>query len=66
MQHDVQELCRVLLDNIENKMKHTNVDGIIPRLFEGKMIVILSFLYCLPSFLTFLKPNLLIFLIVIR
>ena len=40
MQHDVQELCRVLLDNIENKMKHTNVDGIIPKLFEGKMIVI--------------------------
>ncbi len=39
MQHDVQELCRVLLDNIENKMKHTNVDGIIPMLFEGKMIV---------------------------
>ena len=39
MQHDVQELCRVLLDNIENKMKHTNVDGIIPKLFEGKMIV---------------------------
>jgi ubiquitin carboxyl-terminal hydrolase 7 len=38
MQHDVQELCRVLLDNIENKMKGTNVDGIIPRLFEGKMI----------------------------
>ena len=39
MQHDVQELCRVLLDNIENKMKHTNVDGVIPGLFEGKMIV---------------------------
>jgi ubiquitin carboxyl-terminal hydrolase 7 len=38
MQHDVQELCRVLLDNIENKMKGTNVDGIIPNLFEGKMI----------------------------
>ncbi len=38
MQHDVQELCRVLMDNLENKMKHTNVDGIIPELFEGKMI----------------------------
>ena len=25
MQHDVQELCRVLMDNIENKMKHTQV-----------------------------------------
>lgn len=38
MQHDVQELCRVLMDNIENKMKHTQVEGTIPRLFEGKMI----------------------------
>lgn len=38
MQHDVQELCRVLMDNIENKMKLTKVEGCIPRLFEGKMI----------------------------
>lgn len=38
MQHDVQELCRVLMDNIENKMKQTQVEGTIPRLFEGKMI----------------------------
>lgn len=27
------------MDNIENKMKHTQVEGTIPRLFEGKMIV---------------------------
>jgi len=38
MQHDVQELCRVLMDNIENKMKCTKVEGVIPQLFEGKMI----------------------------
>lgn len=39
MQHDVQELCRVLLDNMESKMKNTCVEGTIPKLFEGKMIV---------------------------
>ena len=26
MQHDVQELCRVLLDNLDNKMKGTVVE----------------------------------------
>ena len=26
MQHDVQELCRVLLDNLESKMKGTGVE----------------------------------------
>ena len=43
MQHDVQELCRVLLDNIESKMKNTCVADTIPQLFEGKMI---SFIRC--------------------
>ncbi|XP_013790076.1 ubiquitin carboxyl-terminal hydrolase 7-like, partial [Limulus polyphemus] len=43
MQHDVQELCRVLLDNMESKMNGTCVEGTIPRLFEGKMI---SFIRC--------------------
>ena len=38
MQHDVQEFLRVLLDNLESKMKGTCVEGNIPRLFEGKMI----------------------------
>lgn len=37
MQHDVQELCRVLLDNVESKMKGTCVEGTIPKYFEGKM-----------------------------
>lgn len=36
MQHDVQELSRVLLDNIESRMKGTVVEGTIPKLFEGK------------------------------
>ena len=27
------------MDNLENKMKQTNVAGVIPGLFEGKMIV---------------------------
>ncbi|XP_076458949.1 ubiquitin carboxyl-terminal hydrolase 7-like isoform X2 [Babylonia areolata] len=43
MQHDAQELCRVLLDNIENKMKGTCVEGTIPQLFAGKM---LSYIKC--------------------
>lgn len=43
MQHDVQELCRVLLDNMENKMKGTCVEGTIPKLFRGKMT---SYIQC--------------------
>jgi len=27
LQHDVQEFCRVLLDNLENKMKNSKVCG---------------------------------------
>uniref|UniRef100_A0A1I7SBQ3 Ubiquitin carboxyl-terminal hydrolase 7 n=1 Tax=Bursaphelenchus xylophilus TaxID=6326 RepID=A0A1I7SBQ3_BURXY len=37
LQHDVQELCRVLLDNLESKMSNTTVEGTIPKLFKGKM-----------------------------
>ncbi|KAL3318378.1 Ubiquitin carboxyl-terminal hydrolase 7 [Cichlidogyrus casuarinus] len=43
MQHDAQELCRVLLDNLENKMKGTSVEDVIPGLFCGKM---LSYIRC--------------------
>jgi len=43
MQHDVQEFLRVLLDKLESKMKHTCVEGTIPRLFEGKMV---SYIRC--------------------
>lgn len=42
-QHDVQELCRLLLDNMENKMKGTAVENVIPSLFRGKM---LSYIRC--------------------
>lgn len=44
MQHDAQELCRVLLDNLENKMKGTSVEDVIPGLFCGKM---LSYISCI-------------------
>ena len=33
---------RVLLDKLESKMKATCVEGTIPRLFEGKMVRLLS------------------------
>ena len=36
LQHDVQELCRVLLDNLESKMKQTVVADTIPQLFKGR------------------------------
>lgn len=31
-----------LLDNVENKMKGTCVEGTIPKLFRGKMVVCIS------------------------
>ena len=38
VQHDVQELCRKLIDNIEEKMQgHPEVEGSIRQLFEGRM-----------------------------
>lgn len=43
MQHDVQELYRILCDRLEEKMKHTKVDGTIKNLFEGK---VQSFIQC--------------------
>jgi ubiquitin carboxyl-terminal hydrolase 7 len=36
-QHDVQELGRVLCDNLEEKMKGTPVEKEVPRLFRGKL-----------------------------
>ncbi|KAL3620230.1 ubiquitin carboxyl-terminal hydrolase 13 [Castilleja foliolosa] len=35
LQHDVQELNRVLCENLEEKMKRTVVEGAIQQLFEG-------------------------------
>ena len=37
MQHDVQEFSRVLLDELETKMKGTQVQGMIEKLFCGKL-----------------------------
>eukprot|EP00123_Amoebidium_parasiticum_P017348 comp23811_c0_seq1/m.41432 comp23811_c0_seq1/g.41432 ORF comp23811_c0_seq1/g.41432 comp23811_c0_seq1/m.41432 type:complete len:1238 (-) comp23811_c0_seq1:366-4079(-) len=37
MQHDVQEFNRVLMDNLETKMKGTVAEGTIGRLFQGSM-----------------------------
>ena len=36
-QHDVQEFLRVLMDNIEEKMKGTPVESLIADLFMGSM-----------------------------
>jgi len=36
-QHDVQELLRLLLDNLEEKMKKTEVEGRIAELFKGEL-----------------------------
>lgn len=37
MQHDVQEFSRVLMDDLENKMKGSEVEGTVERLFRGKL-----------------------------
>eukprot|EP00238_Polyblepharides_amylifera_P000665 CAMPEP_0196572050 /NCGR_PEP_ID=MMETSP1081-20130531/2168_1 /TAXON_ID=36882 /ORGANISM="Pyramimonas amylifera, Strain CCMP720" /LENGTH=1108 /DNA_ID=CAMNT_0041889233 /DNA_START=195 /DNA_END=3521 /DNA_ORIENTATION=- len=38
MQHDVQELNRVLCEKLEEKMKSTTVEGTIQKLFEGEIV----------------------------
>lgn len=42
-QHDVQELNRVLMDNLEGKMKGTSVEGLLNKIFVGQMK---SFIKC--------------------
>ncbi|XP_046390872.1 ubiquitin carboxyl-terminal hydrolase 47-like isoform X2 [Ischnura elegans] len=37
-QHDVQELCRVMFDALEQKFKNTPHSDLIQRLYEGNMI----------------------------
>lgn len=44
MQHDVQELARVLSDKLEEKMAKTPVEGTMKRMFEGK---IKNYIQCL-------------------
>lgn len=43
-QHDVQELNRILMDRLENKMKGTDIDGCLNNIFVGKMN---SFIRCI-------------------
>lgn len=43
-QHDVQELNRILMDRLENKMKGTDIDGCLNNIFVGKMS---SFIRCI-------------------
>ncbi|PHT46462.1 Ubiquitin carboxyl-terminal hydrolase 12 [Capsicum baccatum] len=44
MQHDVQELNRVLCEKLEEKMKGTTVEGTIQELFEGR---IMNYIECI-------------------
>ena len=44
MQHDVQELNRVLQDKLEEQMKQTTVEGTIQKLFEGHTV---NFIQCI-------------------
>lgn len=44
MQQDIQEMMRVLLDKLEEKMKSTQVDGTIQKLFCGKSV---SYIQCI-------------------
>lgn len=38
MQHDIQEMMRVLLDKIEIRMTNTLLEPILPRMFQGKFV----------------------------
>lgn len=37
-QHDIQELCRVMFDALEQKFKDTDQADLIQRLYEGKIL----------------------------
>lgn len=45
-QHDIQELCRVMFDALEQKFKHTKQADLINRLYEGRMIDYVKCLEC--------------------
>ncbi|XP_063987219.1 ubiquitin carboxyl-terminal hydrolase 47 [Diachasmimorpha longicaudata] len=45
-QHDIQELCRVMFDALEQKFKNTQQADLINRLYEGKMIDYVKCLEC--------------------
>lgn len=45
-QHDVQELCRVMFDALEQKFKNTKQADLINHLYEGRMIDYVKCLEC--------------------
>ncbi|CAH1708005.1 unnamed protein product [Chironomus riparius] len=45
-QHDIQELCRVMFDALEQKFKNTKQADLINNLYEGKMIDYVKCLEC--------------------
>lgn len=45
-QHDIQELCRVMFDTLEQNFKGTEEADFINRLYEGKMIDYVKCLEC--------------------
>lgn len=45
-QHDIQELCRVMFDALEQKFKNTPNADLINRLYEGKMVDYVKCLEC--------------------
>lgn len=45
-QHDIQELCRVMFDALEQKFKNTKQADLINLLYEGKMIDYVKCLEC--------------------
>lgn len=38
MQHDIQEMMRVLIEKIESRMKNTLLEPIVPGIFQGKFV----------------------------
>uniref|UniRef100_A0A6B2EIY1 Ubiquitin carboxyl-terminal hydrolase 47 n=1 Tax=Phlebotomus kandelakii TaxID=1109342 RepID=A0A6B2EIY1_9DIPT len=45
-QHDIQELCRVMFDALEQKFKNTQQADLINQLYQGKMIDYVKCLEC--------------------
>lgn len=60
-QHDIQELCRVMFDALEQKFKDTDQADLIQRLYEGEIFAVFGpfCAVCLiePSFNSSLFPK---------
>ena len=52
-QHDIQELCRVMFDALEQKFKDTDQADLIQRLYEGKIVAVFG----LYSAVCFIAPS---------